>query len=76
MVEAYILLNTETGKWRTVTEKIENLDGVKEIDRITGDYDIIMLTETKDISTLTETIVENIHEIDGVTDTTTAIIVG
>ena len=76
MVEAYILLNTETGKWRSATEEIREYEGIKKIERITGDYDIVILAEAPDISTLTETIVEKIHNIEGVTDSTTSIIVG
>ena len=76
LVEAYILLNTETGRWRSATEAIQELNGIKKIERITGDYDIVILAEAPDISTLTETIVEKIHKIEGVTDSTTSIIVG
>ncbi len=76
MVEAYILLTTDTGMWRNVAEDISEMEETKKVERITGDYDIIAMAEARDMNTLTETVVEEIHQIAGVTDTTTAIIVG
>lgn len=76
MVEAYILLSTSTGQWKAAAEKLKKTEGIKKVQRITGDYDIILLAEAEDMATLTSTIVEKIHKIEGVTDTTTAIIVG
>lgn len=76
MVEAYVFLCTKTGELKNALNEIETLDEVKRVRMITGDYDVIVLAEADDISTLTQTVVEEVHKIPGVTDTTTAIVVG
>jgi DNA-binding Lrp family transcriptional regulator len=43
---------------------------------VTGAYDLIVLVEAENMSVLTDTVMEKIHDIEGVTDTTTAIVVG
>ncbi len=75
MVEAFILITTEIGKLRGVYTKIKNLSFVKKTNIITGPYDIVALFESEDISNLRNLVVENIREIEGIKDTTTAIII-
>ncbi|MFP4006230.1 MAG: Lrp/AsnC ligand binding domain-containing protein [Candidatus Hadarchaeia archaeon] len=75
MVEAYILLTSAIGKVRGVYEKLGNLESVKDARIVTGPFDLIVLAEAENLSTLTSTVVEEIREIDGVVDTNTAIVV-
>lgn len=75
MVEAYILLTSAIGKVKDVFGELEDLDSVKSARIVTGPFDIIVLVEAEDLSTLTNTVVEGIREIDGVVDTNTAIVV-
>ncbi|MBS3815705.1 MAG: Lrp/AsnC ligand binding domain-containing protein [Hadesarchaea archaeon] len=75
MVEAYILITSAIGKVRGISEKLEDIDSVKTVRVITGPFDLISLVEAKDLSTLTNTVVSDIREIDGVVDTNTAIVV-
>lgn len=75
MVEAYILLTSAIGKVREVFDKIETLDSAKDVRIVTGPFDIVVFVEAEDMSTLTNTVVEKIREIDGVVDSNTAIVV-
>lgn len=75
MVEAYVLLTSAIGKVREVYEKINGLENVKDVRVVTGPFDLVILAEAEDLSTLTNTVVEGIREIDGVLDTNTAIVV-
>ncbi|KXA99559.1 hypothetical protein AKJ47_00045 [candidate division MSBL1 archaeon SCGC-AAA261G05] len=75
MVEAYILITSAIGKVRGVSEKIEGLENVKSVRIVTGPFDLVALVESEDLSTLTNTVVVGIREIDGVVDTNTAIVV-
>ncbi len=75
MVEAYILLTSTIGEVRNVFSQLEELENVKGVNIVTGPFDIITLVEAEDLSTLTNAVVENIREIDGVMDTNTAIVV-
>ncbi|MFQ6088077.1 MAG: Lrp/AsnC family transcriptional regulator [Candidatus Methanofastidiosia archaeon] len=75
MVSAYVLITIAIGKVKEVLEELQKIDGVQRADVVTGPYDAIARIETEDLSDLTKTIVQKIHYIDGVIDTTTAIVV-
>ncbi len=75
MVQAYILITAAIGKVRQVSKELEGLRGVRTVHVVTGPYDLIVFVEAKDLSTLTNTVVEGIHKIKGVVDTNTAIVV-
>ena len=75
MVEAYVLITAAIGKVRQASQELQHLKGVKSVRVVTGPYDLIVLVEAKDLSTLTSTIVEGIHKIKGIVDTNTAIVV-
>lgn len=75
MVEAYVLITAAIGKVRGVAKHLGELKNVKSVRVVTGPYDLIVLTEAKDLPTLTNTVVGGIHRIEGVVDTNTAIVV-
>lgn len=75
MVSAYVLITIAIGKVKEVLEELQKIDGVQRADVVTGPYDAIARIEAEDLSDLTKTIVQKIHYIDGVIDTTTAIVV-
>jgi DNA-binding Lrp family transcriptional regulator len=75
MVSAYVLITIAIGKVKEVLEELDRMEGVVKADVVTGPYDAIARIEAEDLSQLTKTIVQKIHYIDGVIDTTTAIVV-
>jgi len=75
LIEAYILLTTNIGRVKDVYNKLKKADNIKSISIVTGPFDIIALVEAEDLSTLSNTVVEEIGDIDGVLDTNTGIIV-
>ena len=75
MVRAYVLLTIEIGKVERVIEEIKAIPGVVKADTVTGPYDAIVELEASDLGELTRKILHDIHNIDGVIDTTTAIVV-
>ncbi|AMM54334.1 MULTISPECIES: Lrp/AsnC family transcriptional regulator [Thermococcaceae] len=75
MVRAYVLLTIEIGKVEKVIEEIKKIPGVTKADAVTGPYDAIVHIEASDLGELTRKILHDIHNIDGVIDTTTAIVV-
>jgi len=75
MVEAYVLVTAAIGKVKGVAKELEGLDSVKSVRIVTGPYDLVVLAEAKDLSTLTSVVMEELHRIDGVVDTNTAIVV-
>ncbi|MBO8175607.1 MAG: Lrp/AsnC ligand binding domain-containing protein [Thermococcus sp.] len=75
MVRAYVLLTVEIGKVEKVIEELKKIPGVTKADAVTGPYDAIIHIEAADLGELTRKILHDIHNIDGVIDTTTAIVV-
>ncbi len=75
-MEAYILLTLEVDKVEKVVREIKKkITGIKEAKGVTGPYDAIILVETSDLKELTREILPTIYRIDGVIDTTTAIVI-
>ncbi len=75
MVRAYVLLTVEIGKVERVMEELRQIPGVTRADAVTGPYDAVVHIEAADLGELTRKILHDIHNIDGVIDTTTAIVV-
>ena len=76
MIEAYVLLTLEIDKVEKVLKEIKKkIPEVKEARGVTGPYDAIARIEAVDLKELTRNIISNIYRIDGVIDTTTAIVI-
>lgn len=75
MVYAYVLITVSIGKIKEVIDAVKKIEGVIEADVITGPYDAIAKIKANDLGELTKTVIQQIHYIDGVIDTTTAIVI-
>ncbi|MFN8233704.1 MAG: Lrp/AsnC ligand binding domain-containing protein [Actinomycetota bacterium] len=71
MVSAYILVQTEVGKAGQVTEKIRALEGISQVDGVTGPYDVIAFVEAEDLDHLARSVVVPMQELEGITRTLT-----
>lgn len=75
MVQAYILIQTEVGKARDVAMAIHGLTGVVRVDAVTGPYDVVVLTEARNIDELGKLIVSKVQLVPGITRTVTCSVV-
>ena len=76
MIEAFVLLTVEVDKVEVVIKNIKKkLPAVKEAKGVTGPYDAILRVYAKDLKELARDIVSSIYKINGVIDTTTAIVI-
>jgi len=75
LVKAYIMVTSSIGDVREVYSRLEDLDNAIDLNIVTGPFDIVVLVEADDLPVLTNAVVEEIREIDGVVDTNTAIVV-
>ncbi|WP_426510591.1 Lrp/AsnC ligand binding domain-containing protein [Dactylosporangium sp. McL0621] len=75
MVQAYILIQTEVGKARDVAMAIKGLNGVVRVDAVTGPYDVVVLTEARNIDELGQLIVSKVQLVPGITRTVTCSVV-
>lgn len=76
MVRAYGLVSVEPGRTSEIFEKIKDLDGVVTIEAVAGPYDLVAQIEVDSLEKLTSTIFGKIRGVEGVTSTTTLIVVG
>lgn len=70
---AGVLIKTSPGKVKRVLETLRGITGVKYAYAVFGRYDLVAMIETENMESLTETIVEKIGVIDGITNTETLI---
>ena len=74
--KAYILIETAVGKSRDVTDALRSLQGVVNVDAVTGPYDIIAVVSAPDLNAVGELVTSEIHTISGIIRTVTCLSVG
>ena len=75
MVQAYILIQTEVGKARDVAATISEISGVAQVEAVTGPYDVIVLTEARNVDELGKLVVSRVQAVSGITRTLTCSVV-
>lgn len=75
MTCAYILIEALPGKGIELMNVIKSIKGVKNVDLVTGPYDVITLVEAPDLKSLGEMIVKKIQATGAVARTLTCITV-
>jgi len=75
VVKAFVLIQVQLGKARSVAKAISNVRGVKMVHAVTGMYDVIAYLELEDMTSLSDFVVKKIQTAKGVERTHTAIVV-
>lgn len=75
VVKAFVLIQVQLGKARSVAKAIANVRGVKMVHPVTGMYDVIAYLELEDMTSLSDFVVKKIQTAKGVERTHTAIVV-
>jgi DNA-binding Lrp family transcriptional regulator len=74
-VKAYVLVQSQLGRSRSVAKAIAGVRGVKMVHAVTGVYDVIAYLELPDMTSLSELVIKKIQAVKGVERTHTAIVV-
>lgn len=69
------MVTTEVGSMKDVYEKIRDRAKVQEADMLTGPYDIMAIARAEELTDITNVLIEEIREIEGVEETTTNIFI-
>ena len=69
--KAYVLIETAVGKTKDVLRTLKQVNGVKEADAVTGEYDIVAVIEAENLNSIGELVTGGIHTIGGIQRTTT-----
>ncbi len=75
MVQAYILIQTDSGSASFVAHEISELDGVSVAEAVTGPYDVIVTAEAADVDALGHLVVTQIQPVTGIVRTLTCPII-
>ena len=71
--KAFVLIETGVGRTNEVTTTLDQLEGVKSVDIVTGPYDIIAIIEGKNLNEIGELVTGKIHPIAGISRTVTCL---
>lgn len=71
MLEAFVLIQNEVGRSAHVAGSIRDLDGVLQVDVVTGPYDVIVRAEADSIDELGKRVLRPIQQVEGVIRTMT-----
>ncbi len=67
MVRAYVMIETMVGRARHVARDAAAIDGVTDVHRVTGPYDLIVRAVAADAADLERRVVDGIRSLPGVT---------
>lgn len=70
---AYIMINCEVGYEEPIIEQLRSIEGVKEVQGVLGNFDILVKIEVSSIEALREIITWKIRKIQKICCTTTVI---
>ena len=69
--KAFVLIETVSRRIKEVASTLQQLEGVKSIDCVTGPYDIIAVLEGKNLNEIGLLITNKIHPVAGISRTVT-----
>jgi DNA-binding Lrp family transcriptional regulator len=71
MVQAYVLIQTDSGRASEVAHAIGEIDGVDSSEAVTGPYDVIVAARASDVDALGHLVVTEIQPVPGIVRTLT-----
>ena len=69
----YILIETAVGKTRDVSNALKDISMMKDVDIVTGPFDIIAVAEADDLPSIGDLISDGMHSIPGIVKTITCL---
>jgi len=70
---AYIMINCEVGHEESIIEQLRAIEGVKDVQGVLGNFDILARIEVSSIDALREIITTKIRKIEKIRCTTTVV---
>ena len=69
VAKAFVLIETVVGRNKEVVTALKQLEGVKEVDMVTGPYDVIATIEGGTLNDISDLVTAKIHPIAGISRT-------
>ena len=73
MVTAFILLNVERPRLKSIADDLLAIDGIAEVYSVAGPFDMIAVVRVKEHEQLSDLVTERIGSLEGIRDTETLI---
>jgi DNA-binding Lrp family transcriptional regulator len=73
MVTAFILMNVERTRLRSVTDDLLALEGIAEVYSVAGPFDLIAVARVRQHEELNDLVTERVAELEGILSTETLI---
>jgi DNA-binding Lrp family transcriptional regulator len=70
---AYIMINCEVGYEESIIEQLRSIEGIKEVQGVLGNFDVLARIEVSSLEALREIITSKIRKIQKIRCTTTVI---
>ena len=74
-MKAFILMKVEPGKVKQAVKQISEMPNVKEVYAITGPDDLICTVEAEDAKSISDLVIADLHNVEGLAGTDTRIVV-
>ncbi len=74
-MKAFVLIKVEPGKVKEVLERLKGIRQVREAYCITGPDDIIAVLDAPDAKSISDVVIVDLHDIEGVKGTDTRMVV-
>jgi len=73
MVTAFILMNVERPRLRSIADDLLAIDGIAEVYSVAGPFDIVAIARVKQHEDLNDLVTERVGALDGIESTETLI---
>ena len=73
MLTAIVLVTCEVDRTPETAQALADLEGVREVYSVAGDWDLVAIVHVRDHDDLAEVVTERIRKVNGVADTVTLI---
>jgi DNA-binding Lrp family transcriptional regulator len=73
MVTAFILMNVERGRLKSIADDLLAIDGVAEVYSVAGPFDIVAIARVREHDQLNDLVTEGLAALDGIESTETLI---
>ncbi len=73
MIQAVVLIKVERGQVPQTAQKLLDIEGVREVFSVTGEYDLVAMVRVKEYEQLAEVVTEQVAALDTITGTSTMV---
>jgi len=74
-VKAFVLIEVVVGKTKEVVTALQDVEGVKSVEAVTGPYDVIAVIEKPEVDAIGDLVTKKVHSVSGIARTVTCLTV-